>query len=154
DVVRGSIGNDEILVAFSVRCCEACRAAGQYLDANDSVGHAVNVGEMKHPWISTGVHGFGENQTVELAVVGWPPNHNTGLIRLTARRSRNEVLLRDIAEMSQVVRGLELHQRLQKISWARDFSRCGGEWSDDHRRRRRSRRSTLSTATPLSSAAL
>jgi hypothetical protein len=89
--------------------------------------------EMEHPRIAARVHRFGENQSVEFADVRWLADNNPRLIRLAIRSSRNEVFLRGVAEVRQIICRFQLHQRLEECSRSCDFGGRRRQRSNDHR---------------------
>ena len=86
DIVGGAVGNHKILIARLIRRGEARGCRGQDFQPNDARGHRIDLGKVEHPGIAARMHGFGENQMVELCVVLGLANDDAGLIGQRPRR--------------------------------------------------------------------
>ncbi len=140
DVVGGAVGNHQILVARRIRRGEARRRRGQDFEPNDARGHRVDLGKVEHPRIAAGVHGFGQDQVVELGVVLGLADDDAGLIgRARGGCAGDEVLSRLVVELGVSVTGGDLdlldvvpvvHEGLEECAGAGDFD-GGGDGSGD-----------------------
>src|SRR5262249_11876137 len=119
---------------FRIELRKTLRRRSEDLDADMSGRHGIDVSEVEHPWVPAGMHRLSENQPAELAVVCRLANYNSSLVRLSVRRSRDEVLLCDVVEVSEVIGRLQLHQGLVGLSRTCDFRGNHGNGRDGRRR--------------------
>src|SRR5215475_1880534 len=95
DVIGSSIWKDKILVACFIVPNKPGRGARQHFETDDSAVHGIHLNEVEHPWIPARVHGLGQDQSIEFAVVLWLSNDDPRFVCLTAHRcTRDEVFLR------------------------------------------------------------
>src|SRR5262245_44864095 len=73
------------------------------------------------------MHRFRQHESAEFAVVGRLTNHDAGLIRLAVRSARNEILLRDVIKVRQVISLLKFHQCFVELAGSCDFRRRVGD---------------------------
>ncbi len=123
DLAGLTVRRREPLVALGVELGEALRRARQDLEADVAFRHRVGVREVKHPRVAARVHGFGQDQPAEPGVVRRPPDDNARPVGLPVGRTADEVLLRHVAEVGEVVARLQFHQRLEKLSRTGYFRR-------------------------------
>src|SRR5436189_3294922 len=93
--------------------------------------------EMEHPRISTRMHGFGQNQAAEFAVVRGLPDDDARRVGLAVGSAGDEILFRDVTEVREVIGGFEFHQCFIELSRPGYFGGGGGNRRNDRRRRRR-----------------
>src|SRR5262245_20085568 len=98
------------------------------------------------------MHRLGKHQPAGLGIVRRFANDDARLVRLTVRRTRNEIFLSNVYEVRDVVPGLQCHQRLEKFAGSGDF--CGCRRNRRNGRRRVLRLSLLLSATLSSLSAL
>jgi hypothetical protein len=87
DLVRLAIACLKIFVTLGIKIRESLGGASQDFDSGMAGTHRVDVREMEHPRISTGVHGLRQDQATEFAVVGGSPDDDSRFVRLAIRRA-------------------------------------------------------------------
>ena len=96
------------------------------------------------------MHGFGEDESAEPCIVRRFSDDDARPVRLAVCGPGDEVFLRDVVEMSEIVCGFQFHQRLIEFAGACDF----GRRNSDRRNHRRSSRSGRLLATALTALTL